>query len=367
MHPPPVGTITFLFTPLIIVFMVKKSTLQLYAFSCLMLFATVTANGQTCTGAAGTTCVSATEPFATAAFGATSGNFIFRGQHYQLPNGNTTGALNITSYVITVQNNIFSVGAQITGGNALLPGATTTIQVLNAATNVVICQALVTAQANGCVSATFSGLAGRNVRINFIFFKTRNGQLTFDDFGTDPAQAVLPVTFASFEGKRTSTGIQLIWGVAGETNVDHYEVERSNGGNGGFASIGSIAAKGSSSYTFTDEASHSGVVFYRVKNVDLDGQFSYSTMLQFKNGTGTIVFRAVPTIVTSKTNVEHDIAIGAEQLTIRMADGRVVRTLRPSAGSVKTEVDLSALQSGLYLLTWHDSKGNSETVKVIKQ
>jgi hypothetical protein len=346
--------------------MEKKSTLQLYAFSVLMLLGAVTANSQTCTGAAGTTCVPVTEPFATAAFGATSGNFIFRGQHYQLDAGNVTGALNITSYVITVQNNIFSVGAIITGGNSLLPGATTTIQVLNAATNAVICQTLVTAQTNGCVSATFSGLTGRNVRINFIFFKVSNGQLTFDDFGTDPAQAVLPVTFASFEGRRTSSGIQLTWGVAGETNVDHYEVERSNGGNSGFASIGAIAAKGSSSYTFTDVTSHSGVVFYRIKNVDMDGQFSYSTMLQFKNGAGAIVFRAVPSVVTSKTNVEHDIATGTEQLTITMADGRVVRTLRPSTGSVKTEVDLSTLQSSLYLLTWHDSKGNSETVKVIK-
>jgi len=68
----------------------------------------------------------------------------------------------------------------------------------------------------------------------------------------------LPVTFISFEGRKSAGGTQLTWKVAGEQNVSGYDVERKTAG-GQFAKIGFVPANGSTSYTFTDGAQHNGL------------------------------------------------------------------------------------------------------------
>ena len=231
-----------------------------------------------------------------------------------------------------------------------------------------ICQALVGIQANGCFSASFSGLNGQNVRIRFTFTKTTNGNVDLDNFATDPAQALnpLPVTFAGFEGKKTAKGTALTWNVGSEVNVKSYDVERSSNGSSGFAKIGSVPATGSSSYTFTDETNSSGAVYYRIKNIDNDGRFAYSTILSLRNGSGAIVFRVVPTLVVNTTKVQHPAATPNASITLSGADGRQVRNIRPATGAVETTMDIANLRPGLYLLKWSDG-GTTETTKVVKQ
>lgn len=186
---------------------------------------------------------------------------------------------------------------------------------------------------------------------------------TFTIGTTDAAQAPLPVTFVSFTGRKVGNGTQLTWNVAGEVNAAGYEVERKTG-NGQFAKIGYVAATGSSSYTFTDATPQKGVVFYRIKNVDQDGTFSYSTPVSFKNGAGIVVF---PTMVSGKTTVLHDAAGASAFISLSTADGRQVKLQKPQAGSAQTQVDLTGLQAGLYLLKWSDGAGHTETVKLVKQ
>jgi len=215
-------------------------------------------------------------------------------------------------------------------------------------------------------------LANQPLKIEIILFgqtSANQDHLTFDNFGTNltPSQIPLPVTFAGFEGQKSAKGIVLIWKVAGESNVKQYDVERSTIGNGGFVKIGSTRATGNSSYTFTDETVLTSAVFYRIKNVDNDGQFRYSTVLAFRNGTGAVVFKVVPTLVTNKTVVQHPASTGAATITLSTTDGRTVYTIRPTAGAVETSIDMSGLQPGLYLLKWSSGTGAVETAKVVKQ
>lgn len=173
----------------------------------------------------------------------------------------------------------------------------------------------------------------------------------------------LPVTFVSFTGRKAEGGTQLSWNVAGESNVKGYDVERKTAG-GQFAKIGHVAATGSTTYTFTDAATQKGVVFYRLKNVDGDGRFAYSTVLSFKNGAGVVV---LPTVVTGKTTVLHDAAGAGAYISLSTADGRQVKVQRPQAGSAQTTVDMTGLRAGMYLLRWSDGAGHTETVKLVKQ
>jgi hypothetical protein len=40
---------------------------------------------------------------------------------------------------------------------------------------------------------------------------------------------------------------------------------------------------------------------------------------------------------------------------------------RPQTGATQTDVDMSSLQAGLYLLKWNDGHGNVQTIKLVKQ
>ena len=90
-------------------------------------------------------------------------------------------------------------------------------------------------------------------------------------------------------------------------------------------------------------------------------------MLQFRNGSGAVVFKVVPTLVVNKTLIQHPAASGAAIITLCATDGRTVRSIRPATGAVETSLDLTNLHPGLYLLKWSNGDGVIEVTKVIKQ
>jgi len=77
-------------------------------------------------------------------------------------------------------------------------------------------------------------------------------------------------------------GIDIRWGTATELNTSHFDIERMNT-SGEFNKIGELAATGNSStplnYVFTDKSPQTGVNFYRIKQIDLDGTFEYSNVV----------------------------------------------------------------------------------------
>lgn len=86
-----------------------------------------------------------------------------------------------------------------------------------------------------------------------------------------------PVEFISFDAQNTSGGTLLTWKVGIEDNVKGYTIERSTNGNY-FTKIGFVPATRSNSYMFTDAQAPASLVFYRVKNEDIDGKYKYSTI-----------------------------------------------------------------------------------------
>jgi len=92
----------------------------------------------------------------------------------------------------------------------------------------------------------------------------------------------LPVELAAFTAQAQGTGALLRWTTASEANNARFEVESSPDGTG-FTQLGTVAGAGSStqahSYAFTDEhvaRYAASQVYYRLRQVDLDGTASYS-------------------------------------------------------------------------------------------
>lgn len=93
---------------------------------------------------------------------------------------------------------------------------------------------------------------------------------------------VLPVELGSFEASTKDQSVELSWTTLKEVNNDYFSVERSSDGID-FAEILQIPGVGNSqdavSYTGIDAEPLSGLNFYRLKQIDLDGNFSYSQVL----------------------------------------------------------------------------------------
>jgi len=100
----------------------------------------------------------------------------------------------------------------------------------------------------------------------------------------------LPVQFLGFSLSHQSTAVLVQWSTTAEVNAAGYEVERSNNGSS-WSSIGSITATGSSNnstnqYSYTDRSASGTVLYYRIRQIDLDGHFSYTPIKTISQDAG---------------------------------------------------------------------------------
>lgn len=218
-----------------------------------------------------------------------------------------------------------------------------------------------------CIRITDADIQqGQKVRYEISIRTNPVGDIIIDDFSLgEIAQSPLPVTFKGIVARPENNTVNVQWDVADEIDVRGYEVERSTNGSR-FESIGFVAAHGKPFYSFTDAQPVAGTAYYRVKNVDIDGQHKYSSVVRVNSKRpGTLKLYPMPArdIVT----LQHERTTPASTLLLTTADGRMVRQIRPATDAYQTTVSLAGLQPGLYLLRLENGQGGVESIKVIKQ
>ncbi|MBD8488520.1 hypothetical protein IFO69_07185 [Echinicola sp. CAU 1574] len=115
-------------------------------------------------------------------------------------------------------------------------------------------------------------------------FSLNNTSVVNANFGLRTL-SILPVQWESFYLNYKNENVELSWSVGREWENSHYIIERSKDGQEGFEEIGKIEAIGwsesSVEYSFKDVQLpiSGGRVYYRIKQVDLSGKFSYSKVL----------------------------------------------------------------------------------------
>jgi hypothetical protein len=105
-----------------------------------------------------------------------------------------------------------------------------------------------------------------------VFFDLSNENFTIED---NP----VPVELTMFTALQVKDGIRLIWTTATETNNAGFNIERSSD-NTSFYSIAYLEGNGTSTkvndYFFVDKNATSGRFFYRLKQIDFNGSYTYS-------------------------------------------------------------------------------------------
>ncbi|ALI99390.1 hypothetical protein DC20_10945 [Rufibacter tibetensis] len=166
----------------------------------------------------------------------------------------------------------------------------------------------------------------------------------------------LPVTLISFTAKAQKGAVTLDWATATEKDNEYFQVERSQDGKN-FSPIGKVKGNGNSNvridYSFLDSKLATGTLYYRLKQVDVDGKFEYSKTVAVQNkvvSSSNVSIAAYPNPTSDALNLDltqttaSDVKIGVYSL-----DGRLVKTATVTGGKVQ-KLDLSKMMAGTYLV-----------------
>jgi hypothetical protein len=92
----------------------------------------------------------------------------------------------------------------------------------------------------------------------------------------------LPVELISFEGDCNMNDVNLQWATASETNNDYFTIQKSRDIYD-FENVSDVPGAGNSNsniyYSYTVDPYENGITYYRLKQTDFDGKYSYSNII----------------------------------------------------------------------------------------
>jgi hypothetical protein len=201
-----------------------------------------------------------------------------------------------------------------------------------------------------------------------IFTKTATNITSFSPF-TILTTSSLPVSLTEFKAKAVGNRAILTWSTASESNNQGFEVEKSLDGNQ-FENIGFVKGNGNSnillSYIFSDE-NFTKTVFYRLKQVDFDGRYEYSRIVQLEK-TKTGVIKMYPNPISNNANLNIELTSENKELvnvTLMDVSGRIIFQNKYDATSSLINIPTQDLARGLYFVKVQNGL-NVNIQKIIK-
>ncbi len=181
----------------------------------------------------------------------------------------------------------------------------------------------------------------------------------------------LPLKLLSFNATLQNTpspSINLIWRTIAEKNTNTIVVEKSNNGHD-FYPISTIKAHQASlenQYGYEDLKVSLEIVYYRLKFLDLSGEFTYSQIVAV-NPIGGKLITIYPNPAQNVVTVNHPKASSNDFIEIRKISGDQVLSEKVVLGAFITKIDVSLLAKGIYILTYCDTDHLKKSVTMILQ
>jgi hypothetical protein len=172
----------------------------------------------------------------------------------------------------------------------------------------------------------------------------------------------LPVNLIAFEGKysKTEQAVILEWSTTEEINNDRFEIE-SGSTPGAFKKIAEIAGKGNnqgtSYYAFTDNQSTGSTIYYRLKQIDWDGTFTYSRIISVARPESDGVYITENPVRDNLLRV-HTGQKSAEEVSMSIfsMNGKRLNQWKFNKEE-ELRINVNSLISGMYLLRYTDKSG----------
>ena len=190
------------------------------------------------------------------------------------------------------------------------------------------------------------------------------------DLDAIKATDIVPVELVSFSAEVINNEVVLKWQTATETNNSGFEIERAVGGGqsvvSGWEKIRFVEGQGTTTerydYIFKDEISKPGIYSYRLKQIDFDGSFTYSQVVEVNVGTPTefVLHQNYPNPFNPSTTIKFSLPLKANiEISVFNSLGeKVADVFRGELGEGYHEVEFSAsnLSSGIYFYRLESAK-----------
>jgi hypothetical protein len=212
---------------------------------------------------------------------------------------------------------------------------------------------------SGCISVSIP--PGQEIMLRWadIDNPQNDHHLQIDDVSIYPFDVscaiVLPVTWLSFTAERAGQTSFLQWETGSEENNNYFSIEKMNE-DGYFYQIGTVDGHGTTSqhnsYSFTDEFPDNGYNYYRIRQVDYNGQSSVSAICAVYFGDDELFTAGVhyDGVLHFHQSGNH----GATTISVFSEDGRVISSVQSSEWNGILETPAT---SGIYFIRFENEAG----------
>jgi hypothetical protein len=184
-----------------------------------------------------------------------------------------------------------------------------------------------------------------------------------------PKPVTLPVKLLDFTANYLKPNAALNWSTSQEHNFNYFMLERSVDGKN-FSQIALVFGAGESdiklnySYNDKDLKGRGGVIYYRLKQVDVDGSFTYSSVRLIRLGDEktSINLTTFPNPVASDLRITLPSSWQNQHLQIDLynVSGQLVKGMDVANSSQTESISVASLQKGIYFV---EVKNGAETAK----
>lgn len=208
----------------------------------------------------------------------------------------------------------------------------------------------------------------------------RGGLTGFSNFGVGKSGGgALPIELISFIVKQNVNDVDIKWSTAAEKNNDYFTIERSADGRS-FESLERIDGAGNSNtarnYHTTDTHPLAGKSYYRLKQTDYNGAFTYAPIRVINRNEKLIADKPpieiksiAPNPFKQRFSVTYNLETAGEvEVMFISMNGQIAHTEKLQAGSGINYYDYTdekSIPTGNYIITLV-SGGNKASKKILK-
>lgn len=163
----------------------------------------------------------------------------------------------------------------------------------------------------------------------------------------------LPIELINFEANAEPEAIAVQWSTASETNNDYFTLERSEDGEN-FSEITRVQGAGNTSflkeYSYLDKLPLNGINYYRLKQTDFDGKYTYSDVVAARHESGTKI-KIIPNPAKEQVAIFFDSPVRTmADLVLNDIQGKeqINQPIRVKMGMNNYLINLSGFEPGVY-------------------
>jgi len=187
----------------------------------------------------------------------------------------------------------------------------------------------------------------------------------------------VPVELTSFTANVVGNSVELNWATSTETNNSGFEILRSAQSGNNWETLAFVPGFGTTtepkSYSYTDETVASGTYAYKLKQIDYDGSFSYSDVVEVVISLPMkfALEQNYPNPFNPSTSIQFSLPVDAN-VTIgvyNLVGEKVAEVVSDvfSAGTHKVNFDASGLSSGIYFYRIDAAASNGNNFSSVKK